>query len=66
MTLVWTDPAAQPLDNTPLINNLDLEVSVDGAQPSAGNGAIDTTNTVEQVSRRREPWHSPHLLPIAC
>jgi hypothetical protein len=47
-TLVWTDVAAQPLANNPLINNLDLEVTVNG-QTLSGNGAPDVTNTIEQV-----------------
>ena len=50
VTLVWTDPPAQPLAQTPLINNLDLEVEVNG-QTTLGNGAAtaDDTNTIEQV-----------------
>ena len=49
MTLVWTDPPAQPISQNPLINNLDLEVTI-GGQTSLGNGAADAVNTVEQVS----------------
>jgi len=56
VTLVWTDAPAQPLDNTPLMNNLDLEVSVNGQLPaSLGNGELDRTNTVEQVTLTSVP-----------
>ena len=50
VTLVWTDPPAQPLANTPLINNLDLTVQIGAGAPVAGNGAPDRANTVEQVT----------------
>ena len=48
VTLVWTDPPAQPLAQTPLVNNLDLKVNIGGTD-YIGNGALDTANTVEQV-----------------
>ena len=48
VTLVWTDPPAEPLAENPLINNLDLSVEVGGIVQQ-GNGVLDTANTVEQV-----------------
>jgi len=48
VTLVWTDVPAQPASQNPLVNNLDLIVTVNGVE-SRGNGQIDTINTVEQV-----------------
>ena len=57
VSLVWTDPPAQPIAVTPLINNLDLEVTIGGGAVCLGNNdcgalgqAADTTNTVEQVT----------------
>jgi hypothetical protein len=48
VTLVWTDPAAQPQAAAPLINNLDLQV-ISGGQTLTGNNKVDTTSNVEQV-----------------
>jgi len=56
VTLVYTDPPAQPLANTPLVNNLDLKVvytTTAGANATLwGNGINngDPKNNVEQVS----------------
>lgn len=64
-TLVWTDAPAQPLDNTPLINNLDLVVTV-GGQTLRGNGgtAADQANTVEQVVLPSVPPNTPITVTV--
>ena len=51
VTLVWTDPPANPLANNPLINDLNLVVESDG-ETYAGNDVQngDSQNAVEQAA----------------
>lgn len=61
VTLVWSDPPANPFVRDPLVNDLDLHVALDDGREFVGNcqqtaggcepgGAVDTANTVEQVA----------------
>jgi len=49
VTLVWTDPPAQPFQANVLVNDLDLVVESAGAT-QLGNGQKDVLNNVEQVT----------------
>ena len=51
MTLVWTDPPADPSVARALVNDLDLTVNADSLNGYSlhGNGAKDYVNNVEQV-----------------
>ena len=48
VSLAWVDVAAEVMDTTPLVNDLDLVVVVQGFT-YVGNGVTDRVNTVEQV-----------------
>jgi len=49
VTLVWTDPPANPGSANALINDLNLVVDLGDGQTLLGNGGPDSTNNVEQV-----------------
>jgi len=75
VTLVWTDPPAQPLAQNPLINNLDLVLESPGASVNtgtaclaplgcAGNGQPDNANTVEQVVVTLPPGAAENIIRV--
>lgn len=53
VTLVWTDPPADPSAARSLVNDLDLTVNADSLNGYSlhGNGAKDYVNNAEQVRR---------------
>ena len=52
VTLVWTDPPADPSAARALVNDLDLTVNADSLNGNGlhGNGAKDYVNNAEQVN----------------
>lgn len=65
ITLVWTDPYAQPGVTAALVNNLDLVVTTPGGETLFGNGgsSADTVNNVE-VLRIEEPEAGQYQITV--